>query len=81
MMISSLSLSLSSLLSLSKDMAVYFTDFKRCSHGGKDTIIYIIIGVGMLCFIFILLGILWWKGCLPGQHGRRKGARILLLLN
>ncbi|XP_021890839.1 probable LRR receptor-like serine/threonine-protein kinase RFK1 isoform X2 [Carica papaya] len=48
------------------------SDFKRCSHGGKDTIIYIIIGVGMLCFIFILLGILWWKGCLPGQHGRRK---------
>ncbi|KAK9267749.1 hypothetical protein L1049_010183 [Liquidambar formosana] len=49
------------------------SNLKPCSNGGKKEVIpHIIIGVGALCLITLILGILWWKGCLQGEKKKEK---------
>ncbi|XP_038723730.1 probable LRR receptor-like serine/threonine-protein kinase RFK1 isoform X2 [Tripterygium wilfordii] len=49
------------------------SDFKACSNTkSKGSPLYIIIGVGAACFVFIVLGILQWNGRLQGQWKKRK---------
>ncbi|KAI6703551.1 hypothetical protein NL676_012687 [Syzygium grande] len=50
------------------------SDFEACSSRTKRGINSIFIGVGVSCFVFFVLCILWWKGCLTGKRGRRKSA-------
>ncbi|XP_057949736.1 probable LRR receptor-like serine/threonine-protein kinase RFK1 isoform X2 [Malania oleifera] len=44
-----------------------YSNFKSCSQGGKKGTAYIIIGSVVLGLIFLILSILWWKGCLRGR--------------
>lgn len=48
--------------------------FEACSSRGKRRINSIFIGVGVSCFVFFVLCILWWKGYLTGKRGRRTSA-------
>ncbi|KAL3741619.1 hypothetical protein ACJRO7_017131 [Eucalyptus globulus] len=48
--------------------------FEGCSSHGKRRTNSIFIGVGVSCFVFFMLSILWWKGYLTGKRGRRKSA-------
>ncbi|KAF8030925.1 hypothetical protein BT93_D0193 [Corymbia citriodora subsp. variegata] len=48
--------------------------FEACSSHGKRRINAIYIGVGVSCFVFFMLCILWWKGYLTGKRARRKSA-------
>ncbi|KAI6703553.1 hypothetical protein NL676_012689 [Syzygium grande] len=50
------------------------SDFEACSSRTKRRINSIFIGVGVLCFVFFVLCILWWKGYLTGKRERRKFA-------
>ncbi|XP_021669949.2 probable LRR receptor-like serine/threonine-protein kinase RFK1 [Hevea brasiliensis] len=51
------------------------SDLKLCSSVRKKEAVHIVVGVvgGASCLIFIVLGILWWRGYLPGKWGKRKG--------
>nr|XP_011470949.1 PREDICTED: probable LRR receptor-like serine/threonine-protein kinase RFK1 isoform X1 [Fragaria vesca subsp. vesca] len=44
------------------------SDFRPCSSAGNKGTTQIVIGlvVGALCLVFLVLGILWWTGNLPG---------------
>uniref|UniRef100_A0A2P2MSZ7 non-specific serine/threonine protein kinase n=1 Tax=Rhizophora mucronata TaxID=61149 RepID=A0A2P2MSZ7_RHIMU len=56
------------------------SDLKLCAVKEKKADVSIIIGVvGALCFIFVLLSILWWKGYFPEKWYRKKGAEGLNL--
>ncbi|PON95791.1 Serine/threonine protein kinase [Trema orientale] len=50
------------------------SDTKQCSYGGKKktTSIIIAVVIGALCLIFIVLGILCWKGCFKGRSKRKQ---------
>ncbi|GLT52536.1 hypothetical protein SLA2020_258710 [Shorea laevis] len=48
------------------------SDSSPCSESRKKETTYIIAGVGGFCFIFIIVGILWWKGYILGKCWRRK---------
>ncbi|XP_056175532.1 probable LRR receptor-like serine/threonine-protein kinase RFK1 isoform X2 [Syzygium oleosum] len=50
------------------------SDFEACASRTKRRINSIFIGVGVLCFVFFVLCILWWKGYLTGKRERRKSA-------
>ncbi|KAK6932733.1 Malectin domain, partial [Dillenia turbinata] len=39
----------------------------------KETAIYIIVGVGAFCIIFLIAGILWWRGLFGGRQRKEKG--------
>ncbi|KAF7803233.1 putative LRR receptor-like serine/threonine-protein kinase RFK1 isoform X2 [Senna tora] len=41
------------------------SDSRPCSNGGKKSAVYkiIAIGVAALCFVLLMAGIIWWKGC------------------
>ncbi|KAG6736093.1 hypothetical protein POTOM_061206 [Populus tomentosa] len=55
-----------------------FSDLKPCSSGKKKGTVYAVAGaVVALCLIAIILGILWWKGYLPGKWCRKKDAEGL----
>ncbi|XP_015875666.3 probable LRR receptor-like serine/threonine-protein kinase RFK1 isoform X2 [Ziziphus jujuba] len=53
------------------------SDDKRCSDGGGNSKnnVPIIAGVvvGASCLVFVILGILWWKGYFQGRRGRKQG--------
>ncbi|KAG8634591.1 probable LRR receptor-like serine/threonine-protein kinase RFK1 isoform X2 [Manihot esculenta] len=51
------------------------SDLKLCSIGQKKGTVHIVVGVvgGASGLIFIVLGILWWRGYLPGKWGKTKG--------
>ncbi|XP_050368368.1 probable LRR receptor-like serine/threonine-protein kinase RFK1 [Argentina anserina] len=53
------------------------SDSKSCSSGGNKGITGIAIGVvvGALCLVFIVLGILWWRGNLSGKLGKKKDGK------
>lgn len=59
---------------LSHIVNIYSTDSKPCSVDKKKGGFAYIIGgvVGALGLVFIILGIIWWKGILLGQKGKRK---------
>ncbi|XP_057996777.1 probable LRR receptor-like serine/threonine-protein kinase RFK1 isoform X2 [Hevea brasiliensis] len=49
------------------------SDLKLCSSVQKKGTVHIVVGVvGASCLIFIVLGILWWRGYLPGKWGKQK---------
>ncbi|KAM1796575.1 hypothetical protein ACFX11_036800 [Malus domestica] len=50
------------------------SDSRDCSNGGKKRTAHIVTGVvvGAFLLVFIILGILWWKGYLPCKRGRKK---------
>ncbi|XP_037493924.1 probable LRR receptor-like serine/threonine-protein kinase RFK1 isoform X4 [Jatropha curcas] len=50
------------------------SDLKLCSAAGKKGTASTAIGVvaGVSCLIFIVLGILWWRGYLPGKWGKKN---------
>lgn len=51
-----------------------YADFKSCSSSRKEeTNAYIIGGVVGLFIIFLILGLLAWKGCLRGKKKEEKG--------
>ncbi|TQE00754.1 hypothetical protein C1H46_013693 [Malus baccata] len=47
---------------------------RDCSSGGKKGTTHIVAGVvvGAFLLVFVILGILWWKGYLPCKRGRKK---------
>ncbi|KAB5534185.1 hypothetical protein DKX38_017271 [Salix brachista] len=53
-------------------------DLKVCSSGKKKGTVYVVVGVvGASCLVAIILGILWWKGNLPGKLRRKRdGGKI-----
>ncbi|XP_011009660.1 PREDICTED: probable LRR receptor-like serine/threonine-protein kinase RFK1 isoform X7 [Populus euphratica] len=55
-----------------------FSDLKPCSRGKKMGTVYAVAGaVVASCLITIILGILWWKGYLPGKWCQKKDAEGL----
>ncbi|KAI5659815.1 hypothetical protein M9H77_28608 [Catharanthus roseus] len=47
--------------------------FKFCSSGKKKNItVPVTIGVVAVCIAVLILGVLWWKGCLPGKKRKEK---------
>ncbi|XP_009352708.2 probable LRR receptor-like serine/threonine-protein kinase RFK1 isoform X2 [Pyrus x bretschneideri] len=50
------------------------SDSRDCSSGGKRGTTHIVTGVvvGAFLLVFVILGILWWKGYLACKRGRRK---------
>ncbi|KAJ7000104.1 LRR receptor-like serine/threonine-protein kinase RFK1 isoform X1 [Populus alba x Populus x berolinensis] len=55
-----------------------FSDLKPCSSGKKKETVYAVAGaVVASCLIAIILGILLWKGYLPGKWCRKKDAEGL----
>ncbi|CAN1328798.1 Probable LRR receptor-like serine/threonine-protein kinase RFK1 [Linum perenne] len=55
------------------------SDSKACSKldggGGKKGTVYAIVGVvGAFILGIVILGALWWKGCLPGKCAKRRGS-------
>ena len=50
-------------------------DFVPPHDGKKKISIAVLIGavVVVLLLIFMILGILWWKGCLGGRSSRENG--------
>ncbi|XP_022898702.1 probable LRR receptor-like serine/threonine-protein kinase RFK1 isoform X2 [Olea europaea var. sylvestris] len=55
-------------------------NFKICSNGSKKNVTaYIIVGVLSAFAIFMILGILWWKGYLGGRKRARTGFEDLEL--
>ncbi|XP_038689887.1 probable LRR receptor-like serine/threonine-protein kinase RFK1 isoform X2 [Tripterygium wilfordii] len=49
------------------------SDFKVCSNTkSKGSPLYIIVGVGAACFVFIVLGILLWNRLVQGKWKKRK---------
>ncbi|KAB2601359.1 LRR receptor-like serine/threonine-protein kinase RFK1 [Pyrus ussuriensis x Pyrus communis] len=50
------------------------SDSRDCSSGGKKGTTHIVTGVvvGAFLLVFVILGILWWKGYLACKRGRRK---------
>ncbi|KAB5534213.1 hypothetical protein DKX38_017299 [Salix brachista] len=53
-------------------------NLKVCSSGKKKGTVYVVAGaVGASCLVAIILGILWWKGNLPGKLRRKRdGGKI-----
>ncbi|KAJ6766884.1 LRR RECEPTOR-LIKE SERINE/THREONINE-PROTEIN KINASE RFK1-RELATED [Salix purpurea] len=50
------------------------SDLKLCSSGKKKGTAYVVAGaVAAACLIATILGILWWRGNLPGKWCRKKG--------
>ncbi|ONI10807.1 hypothetical protein PRUPE_4G069200 [Prunus persica] len=47
---------------------------KDCSNGESKGTAHIVAGavVGAFGLVFVILGILWWKGYMPGKRGRKK---------
>ncbi|KAJ6364370.1 hypothetical protein OIU76_029341 [Salix suchowensis] len=55
-----------------------FSDLKLCSSGKKKGTAYVVAGaVAAACLIATILGILWWRGNLPGKWCRKKDAEGL----
>ncbi|KAJ8762036.1 hypothetical protein K2173_006638 [Erythroxylum novogranatense] len=53
------------------------SDVKSCSVERKKETVRIIAGVlGAACLIFLMLGILWWKGYLPQKCASRKNTDL-----
>ncbi|XP_070663114.1 probable LRR receptor-like serine/threonine-protein kinase RFK1 isoform X5 [Malus domestica] len=50
------------------------SDSRDCSSGGKKGTTHIVAGVivGAFLLVFVILGILWWKGYLACKRGRKK---------
>ncbi|XP_008225246.1 PREDICTED: probable LRR receptor-like serine/threonine-protein kinase RFK1 isoform X1 [Prunus mume] len=50
------------------------SDSKDCSNGESKGTAHIVAGavVGAFGLVFVILGILWWKGYMPGKRGRKK---------
>ncbi|XP_068323050.1 probable LRR receptor-like serine/threonine-protein kinase RFK1 isoform X2 [Pyrus communis] len=50
------------------------SDSRDCSSGGKKGTTHIVTGVvvGAFLLVFVILGILWWKGYLACKRGRKK---------
>ncbi|XP_021830204.1 probable LRR receptor-like serine/threonine-protein kinase RFK1 isoform X2 [Prunus avium] len=50
------------------------SDSKDCSNGESKGTTHIVVGavVGAFGLVFVILGILWWKGCMSGKRGRKK---------
>ncbi|CAN1809209.1 Probable LRR receptor-like serine/threonine-protein kinase RFK1 [Linum perenne] len=56
------------------DRGVYACS-KLGGGGGKKATVYAIVGVvGALSLGIVILGALWWKGCLPGKCAKRRGS-------
>ncbi|KAJ6738340.1 PROMASTIGOTE SURFACE ANTIGEN PROTEIN PSA [Salix koriyanagi] len=54
------------------------SDLKLCSSGKKKGTAYVVAGaVAAACLIATILGILWWRGNLPGKWCRKKDAEGL----
>ncbi|XP_042482782.1 probable LRR receptor-like serine/threonine-protein kinase At1g07650 [Macadamia integrifolia] len=48
-------------------------NFKPPSVGGKKRTMSVLIATSSLvCLIFLILGLLWWKGCLGGKSSKEK---------
>uniref|UniRef100_A0A6N2KFE7 non-specific serine/threonine protein kinase n=1 Tax=Salix viminalis TaxID=40686 RepID=A0A6N2KFE7_SALVM len=53
-------------------------NLKVCSSGKKKGTVYVVVGVvGASCLVAIILGILWWKGKLPGKLRRKRDVKGL----
>ncbi|KAJ6416781.1 hypothetical protein OIU84_002621 [Salix udensis] len=51
---------------------------KVCCSGKKKGTVYVVVGVvGASCLVAIILGILWWKGNLPGKLRRKRDVKGL----
>ncbi|PQQ21786.1 putative LRR receptor-like serine/threonine-protein kinase RFK1 isoform X1 [Prunus yedoensis var. nudiflora] len=50
------------------------SDSKDCSNGESKGTAHIVAGAvgGAFGLVFVILGILWWKGYMPGKRGRKK---------
>lgn len=60
------------------DLAFCYAEFKFCSSGKKKNItVPVTIGVVAVCIAVLILGVLWWKGCLPGKKRKEKGKALL----
>ncbi|KAL5577007.1 hypothetical protein UlMin_018706 [Ulmus minor] len=53
------------------------SESKQCPYGGTKKNVSIIVGVvvGGLCLIFVILGILCWKGCFQGERSKKQGEK------
>lgn len=51
-------------------------DFEPPSEDGKQISVGAVIGIvaSAFCVIFLILGILWWKGCLDKKSTMYEGA-------
>lgn len=59
--------------SFSVAILLLVTDFKRCPNDRKKgAIAYIIAACVTICTVFLLSGILWWKGCIGGRTNGKQ---------